>query len=362
MQLAYALFFFIRIFSLPGSNPNTTFLQQPVSIVICAKNEAANLKKNLPSILAQRYSNPDSGLPQYEVIVVNDASEDDTVQVLMDLELRYDNLWDISISKNAERNLPGKKFALSKALEVAQHNWLLLTDADCAPAGDEWLGKMVAPLAKGNEIVAGYGGYTKGNGLLNAFIRWETLHTFMQYGTYALAGKPYMAVGRNLACTKDALLKAQNSPLWGALPSGDDDLLVSLSGNSNNTAVVCDAAAFTFTSTKASWKEWVAQKQRHLSTGKYYKKETKLLLGFYAATHAAMWLSFFVLLFSPYCIMAMKVMALRCMLYWCIWVATAVRLREKKLIYFFPLFDIAWMVYNFVFFPYITWKDKQNWK
>ena len=335
--------------------------RRPVSIIICAKNEADNLKKNLPSILSQRYTN-EAGLPLYEVIVVNDASDDNTVQVLMELEQRYDHLWDISIAKNAERDLPGKKYALSKGLAIAQNNWVVLTDADCEPSGDNWLEAMVAPLAAGKEIVGGYGGYTKAGGLLNAFVRWETLHTFIQYSTYAMAGKPYMAVGRNMACTKETLLKAQQSPVWAALPSGDDDLLVSIAGNAKNTAIVCDEQAFTYTAAKASWGDWVRQKQRHLSTGKYYKREIKLLLGAYGIAHAGLWLSFFVLLSSSYSLLAIKVMALRCILYWGIWAGAAVKLREKKLIYLFPFFDIAWMVYNFVFFPYITWKDKRNWK
>jgi len=361
VQCGYALYFFIRILFLPLAKPAPAIEHQPVSIIICAKNEAANLKKNLPSILSQRYSN-DAGLPLYEVIVVNDASDDDTVQVLMELEQRYDNLWDISISKDAVRDLPGKKFALSKGLAFAQNSWLVLIDADCAPASDTWLETMVAPLAEGKEIVAGYGGYAKGGGLLNAFKRWETLHTFLQYSTYAMAGNPYMAVGRNMACTKEALLKAQQSQVWGALPSGDDDLLVSVAGNANNTAIVCHEQAFTYTAAKATWGEWIRQKQRHLSTGKYYKKDIKLLLGAYGIAHAGLWLSFFALLFSSYWLLAINVMAVRCILYWALWAVTAMKLQEKKLIYFFPFFDIAWMVYNFVFFPYITWKDKRNWK
>ena len=360
MQAAYALYFFVRIASLPTGKSLPYNQRQPVSIIICAKNEAANLRKNLSSVLAQRYDN-DMGSPLYEVIVVNDASDDDTAEALMELEMQYDNLWDVAVSKNEARNLPGKKYALSRGVSIAQHQWLVLIDADCAPASDTWLENLVAPLAEGKDIVAGYGGYNAGSGLLNSFIRWETLHTFLQYSTYAAAGKPYMAVGRNMACTRGVLLRAQQSPVWGALPSGDDDLLVSIAGTAHNTAVVCDKQAFTYTSAKATWSEWVRQKQRHLSTGKYYKPGIKLLLGLYGVAHAGLWLSFFVLLSTPCSMPAIKVMAVRCLLYWGLWIVTAIKLREQKLIYLFPVFDIAWLVYNFVFFPYITWKDKRKW-
>ncbi len=221
---------------------------------------------------------------------------------------------------------------------------------------------MIAALANGKEIVAAYGGYYKTTGLLNAFIRLETLHTFLQYSTYALAGKPYMAVGRNLACTRAVLQQAQQSEIWNALPSGDDDLLVSIMGNADNIAIVCNEAAFTYSDAKTTWSDWIKQKQRHLSTGKYYKGDIKLLLGGYAASHAAMWLCFFVLLYTHCWAGVVAVMAVRCFIYWLLWTVTAYRLKEKKLIYLFPFFDIAWMVYNFAFLPYITWKNKKHWK
>ncbi len=360
-QGGYAIYFFMRIFCLPVSKSSQVKEHFPVSIIICAKNEAANLKKNLPSILSQRYSN-DAGKALYEVIVVNDDSDDDTSRVLMELEQQYDNLWDVVIAPDAVRDLQGKKYALSKGVAIAGHDWLLLTDADCIPAGPDWLATMVAPLAAGKQIVAGYGGYNHQPGLLNAFIRWETIHTFLQYSTYALAGIPYMAVGRNLACTKDVFLTVQQSEVWNALPSGDDDLLISIAGTSANTAIVCDEPAFTFSNAKTSWHDWVQQKQRHLSTGKYYKNPAKLLLGVYGISHAALWLCFFALLFSHHIMPVLVIMLVRCIIYWFLWTVTTIKLHEKKLIYLFPFCDIAWMVYNFAFFPYITWKNKKQWK
>ncbi len=354
------LYIFIRILRIPAGKHLPLKERRPVSIIICAKNEAHNLKKNLPAVLSQKY-NDESGKPLFEVIVVNDDSIDDTAQVLQELEQQHDNLWDV-VSRDAERNLQGKKFAISKGLAYAKYDWLVLTDADCIPTSDSWLEQMAAPLANGKEIVAGYGGYNKTTGLLNAFIRWETLHTFLQYSTYIMAGRPYMAVGRNLACTKEVLQKAQQSEIWNVLPSGDDDLLVSISGNKDNTAIVCNKTAFTFSEAKENWSEWVKQKQRHLSTGKYYKSNIKLLLGIYGVSHAVLWLSVFVLLFSPYWKVAFILMPIRCIAYWLLWTAASGKLGEKNPVYLFPFFDLAWMIYNFAFLPYITWKNKKHWK
>jgi glycosyltransferase involved in cell wall biosynthesis len=353
VQCAYAVYFFIRIFAPSRKTP----LAEPkgVSVIICAKNEAEQLRKNLPSVLSQKYAG------KFEVIVVNDASTDNTAQVLQELEQQYDNLWDVIISPTEERTLQGKKFALSKGVEHASYDWLLLTDADCKPFSDQWLERMITPLGGGKEIAAGYGGYNRAPGILNAFIRWETLHTYLQYRTYAKAGMPYMAVGRNMACTKRVLQKAQQDPLWNALPSGDDDLLVRIAGTAHNTAVVTARAAFTYSDAKATWKEWAAQKQRHLSTGKYYKLHIKWLLSLYGITHAIGWICYFTLLPFHWAA-ALLLMGIRCKVYWVLWSVMAGKIREKKLIYLFPFFDVGWMIYNFAFFPYIALKNKKTWK
>jgi glycosyltransferase involved in cell wall biosynthesis len=362
VQCGYALYFFTRIFSTSRAKhrPETKNLP-PVSVIICAKNEAANLRANLPAIMAQRYANA-TGKPQYEVIVVNDASTDDTATVLKELEQKYDNLWDVSIAQEEERTLPGKKFALSKAMQYVKNDLLIMIDADCAPVSENWLQEMARPLVEGKDIVAGYGGFYAGEGWLNKFIRCETVHTFLQYSSYAKAGMPYMAVGRNMGCRKEAFLKAQNDERWAAIPSGDDDLLVNISGNAENIAIVHSRDSFTRSRAKGSFNEWVRQKQRHVSTAKYYKKGVIALLTVYAATQAACWLFMIALLFSAYAQTAVLLMAVRCIIYWSIFIATAHKLGEKKLSWFMPVFDFGWMLYNFAFSPFIIWKNKQQWK
>lgn len=360
IQIGYALYFFVHVFSLKNRK-SVVEDRKPVSVIICAKNEAENLRRNLPAILTQRYSN-EAGKQMYEVIVVNDGSTDDTEKVLYDLGQQYSHLWSVVVSADAVRDLPGKKYPLSKAIPHASYEMLVLTDADCKPESEHWLEKMVEPLSKGKKIVAGYGKYRTNKGLLNAFIRWETMHTFLQYSSYALAGKPYMAVGRNLACTKNAFLRAEKSEAWDKLPSGDDDLLVRAIASDHNMAIVADEMAFTISEAKQHFKEWVGQKERHVSTAKYYRPNIIALLSVYASSHALMWLSFFVLVFAGDIQMVFIAMLSRCFIYWFIWAKLSQKLDEKKLGIWFPLFDIGWMVYNFALSPYIIWKNKQQWK
>jgi len=332
---------------------------QPVSVIICAKNEARNLETNLPAILSQIYAN-EAGKAMYEVIVVNDASDDDTAGVLQQFEQLYDNLWSVHISVDTLRDLKGKKFALSKGVAHATHNWLVFTDADCAPSSAYWLQNMLAPMGAGKSIVAGYGKYNRDGSILNTWIRWETAHTFLQYSSFALAGKPYMAVGRNMACTKDLFMKAQSTPVWNAVPSGDDDLLMSIAATAENTAVVFNKEAFTISPAKNTWAGWLSQKQRHMSTGKYYKTGIKRLLGAYGLSHSLTWLLFLGLLFTSLCKLALILMLLRCLLFWLL-MATASQKLNEKLSFAIPFFDLGWMLYNFVLSPYILFKNKERW-
>lgn len=359
IQAGYVLFFFCRILSVrkyPAQGE-----RRRVTVIICGRNEAVNLAANLPAILDQQYVD-ESGRKNYEVIVVNDASTDNTEALLQTLEKQYDLLRHITLPPGETRVLKGKKHALSAGIAQATGQWIVLTDADCRPASSNWLELITAPLSCNKEIVAGYGRYRKAPGSLNAFIRWETMHTFLQYSTYALAGIPYMAVGRNMACTKNIADSVIDDPRWNATASGDDDMLVSLAGGADNVAMVCDPRSFTLTDAKVRWAGWAKQKQRHLSTGKYYRPGIKLLLGFYGIAHALAWLCFFILSGTVYARFAVLLMAVRCLALWLTWAVTASRLSELSLLPFFPLFDLGWLVYNFAFFPFITLKNKEQWK
>lgn len=355
IQTAFAVW---MLWTLPSSTHKInqeSSIDKGLSIIICAKNEAQNVEKNLPHILNQRH-------PNYEIIVVNDASEDETGLVLQHFAAQYDHLHIINIPLDQEHQLPGKKWALSKGIAAAKNENILLCDADCRPSSPYWAELMGKALQGPIEIVAGYGAYTSTKNCLNVFIRWETLHTFLQYSTYAYSGMPYMAVGRNVACTRSLLLEAQQDPLWASMPSGDDDLLIRLKATKSNMSILADNKAFTLSEAKGNVKDWLAQKQRHLSTGKLYKKHIQFLLGIYAVSHGLMWLLWIVLWIFGKGYLISSLMMLRCILVWSLWAIRAENLKEKKMILFLPLCDIAWAFYNLILSPYIFYKTKKQWK
>lgn len=337
------------------------------SVIICARNEAQNLRDNLFRVLDQSYEGRD-GQPWYEVIVVNDQSTDGTAEVLAEFAAQNAHLKIVTIPDTEPRILPGKKFALSKGLEAAQHDHIVMTDADCSPADHTWIAWMMYPFDQGKEIVGGYGGFYAQKGLLNKFIRSETIHTYLQFLTYCLSGLPYMAVGRNLACKKELLLRAQQDPLWTETASGDDDLLIRLCATKDNMVVNTHHASFTWSLARQSWGDWKRQKQRHFSTGKLYRPEVQRLLGGYALTHALGWVSALAALPALYYYDSLFLSVLCTLftvsrsLYWITWHRMAVRTRDHGLNGWWPLFDIGWLCYNLIFAPFIFWKNKQQWK
>lgn len=257
-----------------------------VSVIICAKDEAENLEANLPLILSQDY-------PDYEVIVVDDASNDDTADVLTRFAAKYPNLHIRQVPAGAKFTSP-KKFAVSLGIKAAVNDILLFTDADCRPASNEWISLFARNFVPGVQIVLGYGAYTRNGSAVSYAISYDTVTIALQYLSYAVVGCPYMGVGRNMAYRKSFFLSTRGFASHLDLQSGDDDLFVNEFADKNNTRIEVSPESATFSIPKGSFRQWFVQKQRHLSTAKRYSKKSRALLGgemvsralFYVATVA----------------------------------------------------------------------------
>jgi len=285
------------IYGKPDISPET------VSIIICARNEASNLEKNLPLILEQDY-------PEFEVIVVNDRSEDETETLLKLLATKYPHLH-VSEVRNDPKFTHGKKLALTLGIKAAKSEWLLMTDADCTPAGKNWLSVMQKNFTQNKDIVLGYGGYKKEKGFLNMIIRFETVFTAMQYFGLANAGKPYMGVGRNLAYRKTVFFSNKGFASHSNLNSGDDDLFVNETSNASNVAIEMHPDSFTWSDGEKTFKNWYAQKKRHLTTSPRYSFKTKSRLIIENVSRLIFLFSFIFLLFLyPFPELAISIFAI----------------------------------------------------
>ncbi len=336
IQMLYLIVFFRRVAGVRDVLPAETAV--PVSVVIAARNEYHHLLKHLPLILEQDY-------PSFEVVLVNDASEDETEEYLKEMVLKYKHLNVVNIRSNLNF-FRGKKFPLGLGIKAAKHEWLLLTDADCFPNSTQWIREMQSNFTEKNAIVLGYGAYAPTKGLLSKFVRWETVHTAMQYFSFALAGHPYMGVGRNLAYRKSLFTKTKGFLSHYHISSGDDDLFVNQHAKRSNTAICLSPGSFTTSIPPRNFSEWARQKRRHLTTGRLYKTSDKFLLTgwpFSMLLFVATVLFLGVKLFNPALLGLM--LLIRQITFLVIFKKTMKRLAEKKLLLFSLWFELF-----FVFF------------
>lgn len=364
IQVFYYLFFFSRL-----AFSRTRVLPQDgdadagpeMSVILCAKDENRSLERNLPVILQQRYEDA-SHQPRYEVLVVNDNSEDETVFTLQRLSPGYAHFRYLNLAQ-AAKGIPGKKYPLTMGIRTAAHEYLLLTDADCRPAGTHWLAHMAAGFRDGKEIVLGYGAYERRGGLLNKVIRFETFFAAQQYLSFALAGLPYMGVGRNLAYRKELFFLHKGFLSHRNLPSGDDDLFINAAATGRNTRVVVHPEAITYSAPKTSWGSWYRQKTRHMSTARHYKFGHTLLLGLFALSQGC-----YYPLFAAALVMApalrstiLLIFAARLLLQLICWPLSLKKLSEKGLLGYALIFDMFLWLYYLTFAAAVVRKPKLRW-
>ncbi len=259
----------------------------PVSVIICAHNEAENLKKYLPAVLNQNYKD-------FEVIVVNDGSKDKTDQILLDFQAQYAHLNIITILPEEKKHL-GKKYALDLGIQHAKNPYLLLTDADCQILSEKWITKMIQYFDAETELVLGIAPYHSTGTFLNKMVNYETTMTMVQYVNYALWGIPYMGIGRNLAYTKKLYDKVGGMKDHLEIISGDDDLFVQSARKHTRVAVCLEKGSLTYSEAPESFQKWWRQKTRHYTTGGYYSWWHQLLLGGFIVTKWTVYMLFVLL-------------------------------------------------------------------
>ncbi len=353
IQLWYYLFFFSRVSfykkkELPAFTP-------PASIIICARNEDHNIVDFLPMIFEQNY-------PEFEVVVVNDCSWDNTGDILNEFAKKHANLRIVTIKEN-ENHAHGKKVALMMGIKGATHEHLLLTDADCKPSSKDWLRHMMQQFTTDTELVIGYGAYEKQKGFINKIIRFDTFVIALQYLSFAFARRTYMGTGRNLAYKKSLFFKMKGFASHYHIESGDDDLFVNEAATRKNTRVELSVDSFTISRVKKTMKDWIRQKRRHVTTFKQYRFGSKFRLMALSISQYLYFLTFIIVLilqFQP--ILVLSMFGLRLVIQLLVFNKSMKVLAEKDLLVLSPLIELILMV----LYPLITLSNllmrKNNWK
>ncbi|MFH0842319.1 MAG: glycosyltransferase [Bacteroidota bacterium] len=333
IQLFYYLYFYLAVTLHKHQDAGEVSEKNPVSVIICARNESANLRNFLPAVLEQEHSG-------YEVIVVNDCSEDDTYNVLGEYLLKYPHLRISNVNKDPKFT-HNKKFAQFIGIKASVNDILVFTDADCRPESRNWLSGMTSHFDPGTDFVLGYGGYIRAKGLLNRYIRYDTMTIALQYLGMAIRGIPYMGVGRNLSYRRRVFFDNKGFGAHNHIISGDDDLFVNSNAGRNNTRVEFRKENHTRSVPAISVEEWVSQKKRHLRTARYYKARDIFLLVTEPFTRILLYASFIVLMVNlflwPY---TLAIFGLRLIAFLSVIIPGQKALNEGGLAFYSLFFDI----------------------
>jgi cellulose synthase/poly-beta-1,6-N-acetylglucosamine synthase-like glycosyltransferase len=354
IQVSYYLSF---LFSFAVKRPEKQSRKNiPISVIICAKNEADNLKINLPEILEQDYQN-------FEIVLVNDSSSDETLEVMKTFAENHSNIKLVDVKTN-EAFWGNKKYALTLGIKASKYDFLVFTDADCKPNSNQWITDISSHFSNEKSIVLGYGAYAKKRlSFLNKLIRFETVMTALQFFSYARLGIPYMGVGRNMAYRKELFFNNSGFNGHMNLKSGDDDLFINEVANSKNTSISYTKDSFTISEPKTTFKDWILQKRRHISTAKFYKPLHKFLLGLFYVTQFLFWIFgvvFFIIGFPWKWLVTL--ITLRFLIQLLCFGFTAKKLNEIDLLFLAPLLEIFLILTQLSIFIANLISKPKHWK
>lgn len=355
VQLYFSLFVHLKLARIPVEEPLAPS-GKALSVIICARNEAENLRQYLPLVLQQDY-------PDFEVIVVNDRSWDQTREVLEAFDAQYPHLKVVTVADGG-KFIAGKKFAVTMGIKAAANEWLVFTDADCVPHSSQWLRGMQPPENEKTAIVLGYSPYLRKRSLLNCLIRFETFFTAVNYLSYAIKGMPYMGVGRNMAYKKSLFFKNKGFAAHMHIPSGDDDLFVNAHATSTNTEIRIHPDTHVWSAPNTSFGAYLRQKKRHFGAGKFYKPKHKYILSAQIIFQFLFYALFITLLFfnKPAIYVAAGVFLLSLIIRSFIYPRLLKRLNYADLRWWFPILDILlfiFLVFNgilSIFVKKVKWK------
>lgn len=292
IQLAYHWLVFSKVaFYKKKRRAKTDDELEAVSIVVWTRDCYEYLMELLPILLNQDY-------PDFEIVVVNDCSEDGTEDYLKDLERIEPRIKPVYLRQQLNF-FNGKKFPLSMGIKSAKNDLLVFTDVNCRPDTDKWLRSVVDCYKRNTEVAIGYCPVINKKGLLNRIIRFDGLQQGLLYLSSALNGHPYMGTGKNLSYRKELFYRNKGFTSHYTTSVGDDDLFISQVANQKNTEVLIDAENAIRSIPTERFNIWMHQKSSRYSTIPQYGINARITQGIFLWSQFFFYASFIALLCLP---------------------------------------------------------------
>ncbi len=275
IQLVYYLWIYRKPFVYARKKDKSQVISEnlpSVSVVIASKNESENLAKYLPAILEQDY-------PDFEVIVVNMGSTDETDVLLKAFNQKYTNLYHTYVPAEAE-NINEKKLALTLGIKAAKKDVVLFTEAYCVPVSDKWIQEFANEFSKGNDIVLGFCKLEIDKKMaMRKFILYDNMIHGIKYLSLAILGKPFMGIGRNLAYRKEIFFEEKGFSSILNIEGGEDDLFINRIAKKRKVGVAISPKSMTRSDVVNSFSTWRALKSKYHYTKQFYRGASSFIFG-----------------------------------------------------------------------------------
>ena len=238
-----------------------------VTIVLSARNEAGSIGKCLVCLVNQTY--PSSC---YEVIPVNDASEDQTMEIINNYMSENEKIKPININPG-ERHKQGKINAIDKGILNAKGEIIITTDADTW-MGTEWISKMVGSFDVSTGFVLGITLDQMSNNPVHTFHALDSIGMCVIGTALAEMKNPITCRGTNIAFRKDAYLQVREKVLLLSATLGNREWLMQEINSSTDWEISpqVDPGSFVYTGSPDKWAALINQRSRWASSGKNYTK------------------------------------------------------------------------------------------
>lgn len=351
IQLLYYWIFFSRLAYYVQKPANAE--KPPVSIVITVSNQYLALRDNLPAILEQDY-------PEYEVVIVNDNSDDDTSELLETFTKKYNHLSVVELTQRLNW-FKGRKFPLSLGIKSAKNETLVLTEIRCQPVGKNWLPEIVSAYKPSTEIVLGYSSYRTESGI-NKWLRFTAFYDAMFYLSMALSGMAFKAIGRNLSYKKALFYRHKGFSSHYIIDAGDDELFVNKAATSKNVSVLTSSGSKVYLTRPVKFGEWLKAEKTRLFIRRFFKLKHRLLLQIFNVSNFIFYGLFITCLIMVTPIMpVLMLFLLRLVSQLIIFGTIQKRLAEKKILLFSPLFEFFLILIDFFIWLLIIFSKKKKW-
>jgi len=351
VQLVYFWAFFSQLaFRKSGvENPE----KPPVSVILVASNHYNDLRKHLPEILSQDY-------PNYEVVVVNDASEDGSDELLERFAEQYPHL-KVVVMHQSLNWFKGTKFPLSIGIKSAKNEIILVTETNFVPLSNKWLSEMMKCRKDKTEIIVAHSTFATGS-KINAWYRFAGFYRQLLNFSAILTKLTFTGSASNLIFTRSLFYDNQGFTSHYTKSTGTGEMFVNQAATRSNVSLQISSESRMAFAKNLAFGKWLEKENDNFEIHRYLKFSHRAFNSLFFNSLLLFFLAFAALMIlNLHWEIILGLFALRFISQLLVFGFAQKKLSEKGLLLFTPLFEIFLHLVHFFLRFRLLFDRKKIW-